>query len=718
MAEVNEVSKVDVNGTVYNIVDDGARDLITDLTTEVAEVRQIAEEAGDQASLAGLKLGVCTGITTKAAHGKAYIKWTDPEDMIVSGSPLATWAGTVLVRKAGSAPTNRKDGVIVVDSKTRNAYKTTYFCDSGLSDGTNYYYKLFPYTSGAAYTDTGDAFIVTPTNVTVGNVSGITLAPAGNGKLSIEWTDPDATVTSDGVTLATWANTKVVVKAGSYATGPNDSAAAFTNTSTTRNGHASSALIATGLTNGTTYYVSFFPTSTDGAVNTNTANRKTGVANHMMISTKPSQDGTLTYNGGEQSVSWSNYDSNKMTVGGTVKGTNAGSYNATFTPKADYMWDTSISSNQTAAVTVAWSIGKKEPSAPVLSKTSITFNMSTKSTTFTVTRDGDGTVTASSSNTGVATVSVSGTTVTVSSVNNTNGSATITVKVNAGTNYSAYTGTDATCAVTASFVSTTLNSNTWATIKAVSDAGTGSSYWSVGDTKTIIINGKVGTKTYSNISCQAFILGFNHNSSKEGNNRIHFQIGKISNKLVAFVDDNYGQWDNNTLGNFTMNPGTSGSYTNAGGWASCKMRSNVLGSNSSSATSPTANTFLAALPSDLRAVMKKCTKYTDNTGGGSDNASYVTATEDYLWLLAEWEYFGARTYANSAEKNSQAQYAYYQAGNAKIHYRHDNTGTAALTWERSPYYGYSSNFCFVYTNGHANINNASFRYGVAPGFCV
>ena len=41
------------------------------------------------------------------------------------------------------------------------------------------------------------------------------------------------------------------------------------------------------------------------------------------------------------------------------------------------------------------------------------------------------------------------------------------------------------------------------------------------------------------------------------------------------------------------------------------MRSKVLGS-ASSPTSPTANTLLAALPADLRAVMKSCTKYTDN----------------------------------------------------------------------------------------------------------
>ena len=50
----------------------------------------------------------------------------------------------------------------------------------------------------------------------------------------------------------------------------------------------------------------------------------------------------------------------------------------------------------------------------------------------------------------------------------------------------------------------------------------------------------VGSFGISNLSVQAFILGFNHNSGKEGANRIHFQIGKISGKMVALCDNNYG----------------------------------------------------------------------------------------------------------------------------------------------------------------------------------
>ena len=270
-----------------------------------------------------------------------------------------------------------------------------------------------------------------------------------------------------------------------------------------------------------------------------------------------------------------------------------------------------------------------------------------------------------------------------------------------------------TTPVTVTSISNTLASNSWATIRAVSDAGKGSNYWSVGDAKGITINGKVGATTISNLAISVFILGFNHNASREGSNRIHFQIGKINGTLVGLVDGNYGSYTS-TTGTLTMNT----SNTNSGGWNNSHMRKTVLGSNSASATSPAANTLLAALPADLRAVMKPATKYSDNTGGGSDTASYVTSTTDLLPLLSEFEYHGARSYANSAEKNYQAQYDYYRAGNSKVHYRHNATGTAANAWCRSVNSGDSNRFCRVGTDGGAYSDGAYGSWALAPCFFV
>ena len=268
--------------------------------------------------------------------------------------------------------------------------------------------------------------------------------------------------------------------------------------------------------------------------------------------------------------------------------------------------------------------------------------------------------------------------------------------------------------LTLDYVNPVLDKNEWKVIKKVADADKGANYWAVGDTKRITLNGKVGATTISSLKVDAFIIGFNHNSGKEGSNRIHFLLGKISGKFVGLVDSSYGS-TTSTSGAFTMNT----SNTNSGGWGSSQMRSKVLGS-ASSPTSPTANTLMAALPSDLRAVMKSCTKYTDNKGGGN-TASNVSSTTDYLFLLSEYEVFATHQYCNDAEPNYQAQYDYFKAGNSKVANKHSATGTAAVWWLRSPY---SSNinsntyFCAVSSSGSLDCYYAYYAYGVVPGFVV
>lgn len=619
----------------------------------------------------GLALAAVSNITTLTSSGKVYIKWTDPDDLVVAESTLASWGGTLLVRKAGSMPTSRRDGTVVIDSTTRNQYSNAYFCDSGLSDGTTYYYKFFPYTTTGTYTDSeDDEFSATPTAQVAGidswNVTSIVASEeAGNGKMTIKWSDPAATITSDGVTLATWASTTVVVKEGSYATDKDDSDAVYTLKVTTRNQYANTPLTVTGLTNGTTYYISFFPETTDGGINTSTAQRDTGVANRITISNIPSQSGSLIYTGSSQSPTWSNYNATYMTIGGTTSGTNAGSYNASFTPKTDYRW----SDGTTTAKTVSWSIGKATGTLTV-SKSSITLNSSTTSTTFTIGGNHDGTVSVVSNDTSVVTVSLSSSTVTVKSVNQKNGSATITVKCTAGTNYTA--PSNKTVSVTASFIPSVLNDASWAQISSVSS--TGSSYWAVGDRKAVTVNGTIGTLSV-NSTYYVFIIGFNHNSSREGTG-ITFQGFKTAlsgGTDICLIDSYYNSYQSyNGTKYFQMNHwGTSSNYnTNYGGWKGCDMRYDILGSTNRSpsgygsqattsrvgydaepatTTSPVAKTLMAALPSDLRAVMKPMTIYTDNKGNSSNVSGNVTTSVDYLPLLAEYEIFGARSYANQYE---------------------------------------------------------------------
>ena len=265
--------------------------------------------------------------------------------------------------------------------------------------------------------------------------------------------------------------------------------------------------------------------------------------------------------------------------------------------------------------------------------------------------------------------------------------------------------------VSLSYIDSTLNNNDWGTIRAIADKGEGDNYWNVGDTKSITITGKIGNTNISQ-TINAFILGFNHNTGVEGNNLIHFLIGKSGDNICGMTDSQYNT-QVSEYGWCSMNKVNS----NNGGWKNSYMRNIFLG-NGGTPTEPVENTFLAALPADLRAEMKSCTKYSDNTGGTSNPASAVTATTDYLFLLAEFEVFGTRTSANASEKNSQVQYDYFKAGNSKVAGSWGSPATALYWWLRSVHAGYSNNFCLVATSGSSGTNYANFSYGVLPGFCV
>lgn len=255
-----------------------------------------------------------------------------------------------------------------------------------------------------------------------------------------------------------------------------------------------------------------------------------------------------------------------------------------------------------------------------------------------------------------------------------------------------------------SVVSATLNDNPWNIISEISASGEASNYWNVGDVKTIIINGQVGNTTFSNLSIDAYILGINHNASVEGNNRIHFCIGKTSNKTVGLVDSKYSQYPMTSSGYFSMSYGNSN--TNVGGWNGCYMRSTIMPA------------IKNALSTDLQNVLKTVTKYTDNTGGGSNSSSNVTATTETICLEAEFEVQGARSYANSYEQNKQQQYDYYKNGNSKIRYKYNDTSSAVWWWNRSPYSGGSADFCAVNSAGSAGSSLSRYGGVVAPCFYV
>lgn len=252
-------------------------------------------------------------------------------------------------------------------------------------------------------------------------------------------------------------------------------------------------------------------------------------------------------------------------------------------------------------------------------------------------------------------------------------------------------------------IGTPLNDMTWADIRAISDAGLASSYFNVGDRKAVTLNGTVGSLSL-NGTYYCYIIGIDHNSAIEGTNRIHFQFGYTAASggvHIAFIDTGYGN-SKNSGSWFNMNNISS----NRGGWESSLMRTVICPA------------FKSAMPSELQAVLKTVTKYSDNTGGGSDNASYMTATTDDIFLLSEWEVFGSKTAANSAEQNYQAQYDYYSAGNSRVRYFHSHLDIGAIWWLRSVYAIVTNGNCCVAKSGGASYSSPMDSFGFAPAFCV
>lgn len=220
----------------------------------------------------------------------------------------------------------------------------------------------------------------------------------------------------------------------------------------------------------------------------------------------------------------------------------------------------------------------------------------------------------------------------------------------------------------------------WANINTLLSQGR-TSFFSVGDVKTLTLNGTAGNLNFSNTTAYATIIGINHNASIEGNNRLHLQLA-LDNKNTRL------------LGMAPMNPNA----TNSGGWALSQMRADVC------------DNLVNCLPNDLRVIVKDTIKYT-STGSQSTN---ILSISKKFFLLSEFEAFGQTVYSVPEEKNYQQQYAWY-AKRDRIKY----SGSEAYAWWlRSPQQMNLYNFCQSASTGAEYYSRANNSYGVAPCFCI
>lgn len=416
----------------------------------------------------------------------------------------------------------------------------------------------------------------------------------------------------------------------------------------------------------------------------------------------PTQSGSLTYNAAAQSPSWSNKNDTYMTVTGNSQ-TNAGTHTATFKLKdtTNTQWTGGVITDQP----VSWVIGKATATISI-SPTTLTFSSvgSSAAKDITVTSGSTGAVTATSSATSKATVSVTGKTVKVTPV--ADGSATITISIAGDSNYTA-PSSGKTCSVTVTSIYTGPSKTATSTqFQSVIKAGKGSSTFAVGDLVGIPINGSLpavksssdATAVPVNLSGTYYapILGFNHNSPTEGSgNYVDLQFLSSADGATPLC---FGP----ASGGYQMNT----TNTSVGGPGASKMYTTTLPALLQLIDSGWRNTFIEA------------TKYVDTNGNSSNVAANVNALKSILFLLAEFEIFGTRTYANQYEKDKQKQYAMYANGASKIRKSHVDGTTAKVWWESSPYYNTAISFCTVYYNGSAHNSSAGNTYGLAPGFRI
>ena len=370
-------------------------------------------------------------------------------------------------------------------------------------------------------------------------------------------------------------------------------------------------------------------------------------------------------------------------------GTSAGTYDLTeppsFTDAGSHTVYYRITAPNYAAKTGAYTVTIAKASCNLsIQPSSMTVKEGEGNGTITVTRTGGGTISATANPTGLCTLTVSGNTVTVAYADA--GTATVTVSVAETANY---LGGSATCTVE---LESALEIVSWASgtdeqiaaMVAAADAGQIdlSDYWNAGDTRTVQLSAMAGSVANANESHAAQSVQFVLTDPG------HYTLanGKPCNFVVLQKDclNEYGVMNSQN--------------TNSGGWESCPRRTWCN------------SVYRNAIPSTLRGIFKQFKVRTANGSG-----SGVTESTDWFSLFSEKEIFGSTTYANSSAESQNTQLNWYKTSSNRIKRRN---GSAYFWWERSPYSGYSSSFCGVYSDGSASARSATSSYGLAPFGCI
>ena len=548
-----------------------------------------------------------TNASITNGNGKVSISWTDPDDVTLEGITLSTWAGTKLVMNENNYPTNENDGTVILNSTTKNQYQNTGYEVTGLTNNKMYYFALFPYSTDGIYNySEAGRLLGKPSLVKLDPCTDMK-ATATMGKVTVTWTDPNATKTENGNT-ATWQKTVLVYKQGNTApTDVNDGTIAVEET--TRNQYQNTGYEVTSLIDGNDYSFSLFAISTDSAVSDATSVSAKLYATLTVTTEETSLYGkNVTVTSGSQTVTGTFNDSGSVTL------------------RIPWMGNTTISAT-------------------------------------------DGTDTTT-------------TTVDVVEYGNSYNAELSFLKI--------VTFADGTDAEIIAMIDAHYNNKI-----NISD------YWAVGDKRKVNLSAMSATYVGESHRAQTVQFAIADFGKDELSTSINgHTMAAITLTQVNCLMDATSASNSNNGSSDTETGYMNSSNTNVGGWTDCARRKWCN------------EVYYNALPSVFRSMVKEVNKKTS----AGNHSSTINTTKDKAFLLSESEIYGSATYSKAGEGK---QYEYYKttANRYKLP-KWSSSSNSHVYWDRSPIGSNSVDFCFVSDDGNTGGNFANFSFGFAPCLCL
>lgn len=244
-----------------------------------------------------------------------------------------------------------------------------------------------------------------------------------------------------------------------------------------------------------------------------------------------------------------------------------------------------------------------------------------------------------------------------------------------------------------------MNYCTWQQLSELSASNRFTEFYSIGDAKEFKMTWQYAHPYLKNQTMSCIVIGVNHNSEREGSNRLHCMITVGNSTDKVLVDENYGHYAYEQTNTFCLNWGD----TNIGGFSATPLKKDALAS------------FRNSLPEDLRNILKSATKWDDTGSSNNQNdASAITSHSYDVAIPSAIEICGQADAANYYEKNYQSQYPYF-SNTQRQKFQKYSDGIPAKISTRTRYLTSSQKyFNCIDENGKQAILNATQSVGLLP----